>query len=134
MQRAQVTTTQPSLAPARKRRGWRRWTALVARGALALAFIATLLLTVTPTGRAGVRAALILPALLTATEPPPLLIAGDPIRHTQRSIASQDGPVYLDIYAPTMPPPPIPGTRQGLLLISARGQSQCFIKIQEDSN
>ena len=128
MQQAHLTTTQQSPAPgaptAHKRRGWRRWTALAARGALALAFITTLLLTVTPTGRAGVRAALILPALLTATEPPPLLIAGDPIRHTQRSIESQDGPVYLDIYAPTTPPPPIPGTRQGLLLISGVGDNR----------
>jgi acetyl esterase/lipase len=126
MQQAHPTTTQqiPALGAARKRRGWRRLVALIVRGALALAFIACLLLTVTPTGRAGVRAALLLPALLTATEPPPLLIAGDPIRHTQRSIASQDGPVYLDIYAPTTPTPPIPGARQGLLLISGVGDNR----------
>ena len=128
MRDARTTTTQPistaSPSATRKRRGWRGRVALVARGALALAFVACLLVTVTPTGRAGVRAALLLPALLTGAEPPMLAVAGDPIRHTQRTIASQDGPVYLDIYAPTTPTPPIPGARQGLLLISGVGDNR----------
>jgi acetyl esterase/lipase len=128
MQDARTTTTQPvstaSPPVARQRRGWRRILTSAARGALALVFVVCLLLTVTPTGRAGVRAALLLPALLTGAEPPMLVVAGDPIRHTQRTIASQDGLVYLDIYAPTTPTPPVPGARQGLLLISGVGDNR----------
>lgn len=120
-------TLATSLASALKRprdsRG-RRVAAVVARGALALVFIASLLLSLTATGRASVRAALMLPALITGAEPPILLVAGDPIRHTQQVISSRDGSVYLDIYAPTTPAPGIPGAREGLLLISGVGDNR----------
>ncbi|HET9109881.1 MAG TPA: hypothetical protein VFN78_03550 [Ktedonobacterales bacterium] len=108
----------------RGRTGWRRVASILARGGLALIFIATLLLSSTATGRASVRAALMLPALITGAEPPPLLLAGDPIRHTQQVISSRDGSVYLDIYAPTTPAPAIPGAREGLLLISGVGDNR----------
>ncbi len=124
MERTQPTTSAPTQATSGKRRGWRRIAALLARGALALVFSVSLLLSATPTGRAAVRAAALLPALLTGTEAAPLLVAGDPIRHTRNVILSQDGSVYLDIYAPTSPTPPIPGAREGLLLISGVGDNR----------
>jgi len=128
MERMRPTTSAPTQATAQatsgKRRGWRRIATLLARGALALTFIISLLLSATPTGRAAVRAAVLLPALLTGTEAAPLLVAGDPIRHTRNVILSQDGSVYLDIYAPTSPAPPIPGAREGLLLISGVGDNR----------
>lgn len=91
---------------------------------LLLIGLACLLLTVTPGGRAATRAALLLPALIGASEPAPLLIAGDPVRHTQTVISSADGPVYLDIYTPTTPTPLIPGAREGLLLIPGVGDNR----------
>ena len=107
-----------------KRRGWRRAGVAAARGALTLIFVVSLLLAVTPTGRSAVRAALLLPALITATEPAPLLLAGDPIHHLSQVIPSRDGSVYLDIYAPTTPAPAFPGSREGLLLISGVGDNR----------
>ena len=107
-----------------RQRRWRRVGVLTLRGALALALLVSALLSLTPQGRSAVRAALLLPALITATEPAPLLLAGDPIRHTQSTIPSQDGPVYLDIYAPTTPTPAVPGAREGLLLIPGVGDNR----------
>lgn len=116
--------TQASSVDAKRGRGWRGAGTLVARGILALALLASALLSLTPTGRAATRAALLLPALVDATEPAPLLIAGDPIRHTQTAVVSRDGAVYLDIYAPTTPTPTVPGAREGLLLIPGVGDNR----------
>ena len=115
----------PRVARGKPRQGrWRRAGVIALRGALALALVVSALLSLTPQGRSAVRAALLLPALVTATEPAPLLLAGDPVRHTQSTIPSQDGPVYLDIYAPTTTTPAIPGAREGLLLIPGVGDNR----------
>ncbi len=125
MERAQSTTTTAGASRDTSHgRRWRRAGVIVARVALALVFTLSLLLSVTPVGRSAVRAAALLPALITGTEAPPLLVAGDPIRHTQSVIPSQDGPVYLDIYAPIASAPSIPGAREGLLLISGVGDNR----------
>src|SRR5690349_2593608 len=47
-----------------------------------------------------------------ATRPlAPIAASGEPIRHVSLTISSQAGPVYLDVWAPTTAPPPIPGAR-----------------------
>jgi dienelactone hydrolase len=42
---------------------------------------------------------------------------GEGVRHAQLTIPSDGGTVFLDVYAPTAPVPPIPGERGGLLII-----------------
>src|SRR5271166_4483538 len=63
--------------------------ALLARGLLALLFVSGLFFSVVPLGRAAARSALLLPALITQSEPPPLVLVGDPVRHTESTLASQ---------------------------------------------
>lgn len=98
--------------------------ALIARVLLALLFIGGLFFSAFPLGRAAARSALLLPALITQSEPAPLVLAGDPVRHTETTINSLDGTVYLDIYAPTTPPPTIPGSREGVVVISGVGDNR----------
>ena len=111
-------------SPTPRRVRWSRWGSHVSRGILALLFVIGAFLSLTPQGRAVTRAALLLPAFITASQPAPLLLMGEPIRHTQRTIASPAGPVYLDIYAPTTPPPVMPGAREGLLVIPGVGDER----------
>ncbi|HEX8732002.1 MAG TPA: hypothetical protein VF725_08060 [Ktedonobacterales bacterium] len=115
---------KPGLAAGKGRRRLRAAGRLLARVALAATLLLSLFLSLTPTGRAATRAAVLLPALIGASEPGVLLLAGDPIHHTQRVIPSDDGPVYLDTWAPTTPPPPLPGSREGLLLIPGVGDNR----------
>lgn len=120
-----TTITQPQVQRnAKVGQRWRHFGTLLARLALGLALLASIALSLTPAGRTATRAALLLPALVTATEPAPLLLLGDPIRHTTQVVESADGPVYLDLYAPTTPAPPIPGVREGLLLIPGVGDNR----------
>jgi acetyl esterase/lipase len=98
--------------------------ALIARVFLALLFVGGLFFSVFPLGRAAARSALLLPALITQSEPAPLVLAGDPVRHTETTINSRDGTVYLDLYAPTTPPPTIPGSREGVVVISGVGDNR----------
>ena len=98
--------------------------ALVARVVLALLFALGVYLTLVPQGRAVTRAALLLPALITLKQPAPLVAAGDSVRHTQVEIRGEAGPIYLDIYAPTTPPAPIPGGREGVVIIPGVGDNR----------
>jgi acetyl esterase/lipase len=102
-------------------RGGRIW---LCRALLALLLVGGIFFSLVPEGRAAARAALLLPALITQSEPAPLVLAGDPIHHTQATINSRDGTVYLDIYAPTTAPPPIPGAREGVVVISGVGDNR----------
>ena len=101
-----------------------RWWGGAARVALGLLFVVGVYFSLAPSGRANVRAALILPALLGARDVGPLTAIGAPIRHTQMTLFNEAGAIYLDIYAPTSPPPPIPGSRQGVLLIPGVGDNR----------
>jgi dienelactone hydrolase len=96
----------------------------VARGALALLFVIGAYLSLIPQGRAVARSSLLLTSFITASQPAPLVLNGEPIRHTTRTISSQAGPVYLDIYEPTTPTPPVPGAREGLLVIPGVGDER----------
>jgi acetyl esterase/lipase len=96
----------------------------IARGLLALLFVGGLFFSLVPVGRAAARSTLLLPALITQSEPPPLVLAGDAVRHVQTAINSQDGTVYLDIYEPDTSPPSIPGGREGIVVISGVGDNR----------
>jgi dienelactone hydrolase len=109
--------------PARKGRG-ERGGAWLARAVLALCFLVGLYLSVFPSGRATVRALSILPGLLAAAQPAWEAPVAEPITHSQRTLASPTGTVYLDIYAPSTNASPVPGTREGILLIPGVGDQR----------
>jgi dienelactone hydrolase len=110
--------------PGQDARGKLSWRARLARVVLALLCALGLAATLLPVGRAASRAALLLPALITAQEPAPLVLAGDPIRHQQLQVISENGPVFLDVYEPTVPPPPAPGQREGVVIIPGVGDNR----------
>lgn len=97
---------------------------LLARIFLAVIFAAAAFFSLVPTGRSAVRTAVVLPALLGQHAPGFLTWADEPIRHTQMSVPSKGGEVYLDVYAPTTPAPPVPGVREGLILIPGVGDNR----------
>jgi acetyl esterase/lipase len=98
-----------------------RW---AARVALALLFLLGFFLSVVPAGRAVMRGALLLPSVLSATQTGALLAAGESFTHTTRTITSQTGPVFLDVYTPVGAPPPIPGSREALVMIPGVGDNR----------
>lgn len=111
----------PRVKRPRRKRQWGKWPARVA---LALLFLLGFFLSVTPVGRALTRGAILLPGLLSASQPAPLLIAGEAISHRQTVISSKTGQVFIDVYAPIGSPPPIPGTRQAIVMIPGIGDNR----------
>jgi hypothetical protein len=109
---------QPAQPVPRKRSRW------LARSILALFFLAGIFFSLFPLGRATVRTGLLLPALLSASQSPTIQLFGEPIVHTQRTISSLSGPVYLDIYEPGTPPPLLPHARSGLLIFPGSGDNR----------
>ncbi|HEU5368607.1 MAG TPA: hypothetical protein VFU69_09090, partial [Ktedonobacterales bacterium] len=105
----------------RRKRQWGKWPPRVL---LALLFLLGFFLSVAPVGRALMRGAILLPGLLSATQSAPLLLAGEPIAHTQTIITAQTGPVFIDVYAPTDAPPPIPGKREAVVMIPGVGDNR----------
>jgi dienelactone hydrolase len=103
------------------RGGAARWSA---RLLLATALLLGLFLSVVPLGRALTRAAILIPGLLSASEPAPLVISGEAIAHTSTTIYAQRGPVFLDIYTPTNAPALVPGTREAVVLIPGVGDNR----------
>ena len=91
---------------------------------LVLLFEIGFFLSVFPYGRATIRTMYVLPGLLSASQPGLLTFAEEPIRHKQMTVQSLNGPVYLDVYAPTNAPPPIPGAREGLVVIPGVGDNR----------
>jgi acetyl esterase/lipase len=110
--------------PKKESRRRLRWWSGAARVVLGLLFVVGVYFSLVPSGRASVRAGLILPALLGARDVGPLAAVGEPIRHTQMTLFNEAGAIYLDIYAPTTAPPPIPGSREGVLLIPGVGDNR----------
>lgn len=98
--------------------------AIAARLVLVLLFVLGVFFSLVPAGRAAARAAGLLPALVAATQPAPLVLAGEPVRHTRLTIPSRNGPVYLDVYAPTTAAPPVPGSREGVVIIPGVGDNR----------
>ena len=95
-----------------------------AQAALAFLLCAGGFLSLFPWGRAITRSILLLPALISVSEPAPLVLAGDPVRFRRITISSSIGPVFLDIYEPATPPPPIPGGREAIITIVGAGDNR----------
>jgi acetyl esterase/lipase len=102
----------------------RRLGSAVARVVLVLLFGLGFYCSMFPAGRANLRAMLLLPTLIGASEPAELKVVDESVRHTQMTIPAPGGTVYLDVYAPTTPTPLIPGTRGGLLMIPGVGDNR----------
>lgn len=115
---------QKAMTSVRKRRRLSKFGVILARVVLFLLFAAGFFLSVTPAGRAVTRTSLVLPALISAAQPAPLTLLGEPVRHIQKQIPSRGGTVYLDIYEPSPSAPPIPGSREGLVLIPGVGDNR----------
>jgi dienelactone hydrolase len=92
--------------------------------ALALCFLAGFASSVLPAGRAAVRALAILPGLLTVSQPQWQTPVVEPITHTQTTLPSASGTVFLDVYAPATGAPPVPGSREGMLVITGVGDNR----------
>jgi dienelactone hydrolase len=118
--------TPLSSAPATRTRGrrWRRVGRWLARVALALCFLAGFYYSVVPSGRAAARALIVLPGVLTATQPAWQAPVVEPITHTQTTLPSASGTVFLDVYAPTGAVSPLPGSREGMLVITGVGDNR----------
>jgi dienelactone hydrolase len=97
------------------------WLARVLLAILLLAGVAT---TIVPQGRGGLRAAMLLPALISASQPLPLTFNGEDVRHTALTVPSKGGTVDLDVYEPVASPPPIPGAREGVVIIPGVGDNR----------
>jgi acetyl esterase/lipase len=107
-----------------------RWTRLrtvgrwLARALLVVVLVLSAAVTLIPQGRGGLRSAMLLPALVTAAQPLPLVVNGDDVRHTAVTVPAKGGPVYLDVYEPAAPDPPIPGAREGVVIIPGVGDNR----------
>lgn len=97
---------------------------ILALALLVLLFVIGFFLSVFPYGRATTRTMFVLPELLSVSQPGLLTLAEEPVRHIQMTVPSLNGPVYLDVYAPTTSPPPIPGAREGLVVIPGAGDNR----------
>src|SRR6266480_7654274 len=95
-----------------------------AQAALAFLLCAGCFLSLFPWGRALTRSTLLLPAVISASEPAPLMLAGDPVRFRRITISSVTGPDFLDIYEPATPPPPIPGGREAIIVVVGAGDNR----------
>jgi dienelactone hydrolase len=82
------------------------------------------LLSLLPVGRASLRAALLLPAVVSAQASGSLALLGEPIRHSQFTLRTSTGPAFLDVYAPTSPPPILPGARQAIVMVPGVGENR----------
>ncbi|MBA2682460.1 MAG: hypothetical protein H0U76_29220 [Ktedonobacteraceae bacterium] len=94
------------------------------RALLILLFALGFFLTAFPTGRALTRSALLLPALLTASESGPSSWSSEPIKHSQLTARSQGGTMNLDVYAPDSPTPMVSRVRSGILVIAGVGDNR----------
>ena len=113
----------PGSLAARPQRTWKVGQR-AAQAALALLLCAGCFLSLFPWGRALTRSALLLPALLSASAPAPLVLTGDPVRFRRLTLSSPIGPVFLDIYEPATPPPPIPGRREAIINVPGAGDNR----------
>ncbi|HEY3992593.1 MAG TPA: hypothetical protein VGM01_06890 [Ktedonobacteraceae bacterium] len=117
---------EPTGTPVARIRGKRgrvvgRW---LARVLLAFCFLVGFYCSVFPTGRATVNALSILPGVLTATQPAWQAPVAEPVTHTQTTLPSSSGTVFLGVYAPSASAPPVPGSREGMLVITGVGDNR----------
>jgi hypothetical protein len=96
----------------------------ILRIVLMLLCLVGFVLSVLPWGRAIVRSALLLPALVAASQPAPLIANGEIVVHKQMTVPSRSGTVYLDVYEPDASIPLITGARSGVLIIPGAGDNR----------
>lgn len=113
---------QPQQAPAGRQR--LSWGNRLARGALVVLTLVGIFFSIVPWGRAAARTFMLAPGLVAERPLAPVVASGEPIRHVSLTIPSQAGPVFLDVWEPTTALPPIPGARQGLLIIPGVGDNR----------
>jgi dienelactone hydrolase len=77
-----------------------------------------------PFGRTLIRSTFLLPAVISASEPAPLVLTGDTVRFRRITLSSAIGPVFLDIYEPATSPPPIPGGREAIIQVVGAGDNR----------
>ncbi len=128
-----ATTTETPLATAtnvtakeKPHRQWRRFVPgrRTARGALIALGLLGIIFSLVPQGRAALRGGLLLPSLIGAHQPAPIVAAGDDIRKISLTLHSQAGTVYIDGYAPVDTAPVIPGSRMGMILMTGVGDNR----------
>lgn len=98
-----------------------RW---LARTMLLLLLLLGALLSLAPNGRAALRGMLLVPAVLQPNKTTPLSVSGSGVRHTTMSLSARSCPVYLDIYEPDDDAPPLPGAREGVVVIPGIGDER----------
>jgi acetyl esterase/lipase len=106
-----------------KRPGILGW---LARIVLAVLLLFGVVSTLLPQGRALTRGTILLPALVTNTQPETLKLSGEPIRFTEITVPAKGGTTYLDIYEPSTAPPPIPGSREAVIMVTGVGDNRKF--------
>lgn len=112
------------LPAAQPRRTWKLGQR-AAQAALVMLLCAGGFLSLFPQGRALTRGALLVPALLSTSEFAPLAMAGDPVRFQRLTLFPNTArSVYLDIYEPATPPPPIPGGREAIVDVPGAGDNR----------
>ncbi len=95
-----------------------------AQAALAFLLCAGCFFSLFPWGRSLARSTFLLPAVISASEPAPLVLAGDSVRFRRITLSSTIGPVFLDIYEPATPPPLIPGGREAIIEVVGAGDNR----------
>jgi acetyl esterase/lipase len=94
-----------------------------ARIVLVVVLAVSALLSLTPPGRATIRATMVLISVLGAANATSTANRPD-VRHTSQTLLAAGGTAYLDIFAPQSAPPPIPGAREAIILISGVGDNR----------
>lgn len=105
-------------------RRWHRIGKWAARTLLALCLLGGFYCSVFPGGRSVVRALTILPGILGAGQQTWQQPVAESVTHTQKTLSSASGPVYLDVYAPSASAPLVPGSREGMLMIAGVGDNR----------
>nr|HET6903171.1 hypothetical protein [Ktedonobacteraceae bacterium] len=114
----------PASLAAKPRRSWKLGQR-AAQVTLVFLLCVGVFLSLFPLGRALTRGAFLLPALLSASEPVPLVLAGT-AEHFKRLTLypNTSRTVYLDIYEPTTVPPPLPGGREAIVVVPGVGDNR----------
>ncbi len=114
----------PMSASAGKRGRWRSAGVWTARCVLALCLLGGIFTALFPAGRSALKALAILPGILSASQPTWQQPIAEAVIHTRRTISTASGPVYLDVYAPSTGAPLVPGSREGMLMITGVGDNR----------
>lgn len=96
----------------------------LARVMLLVVFLTSGWLAGTSSGRGTSRAAQMLAAIIGAGLSSAPSTSDPAVRHTTLTVQAHGGDVYLDIYEPRAASPPVPGSRQGIILIPGVGDNR----------